>query len=75
MKAKAEVSRTVHGLEERVTQFECQKLHDIKNIFLDFIAIEIGYHAKALEQLTAAFKDVRAVDEDSDLDVNIQFLS
>lgn len=68
-KAKAEVSRTVHGLEEKVTQFECQKMHDLKTILLDFIAIEIDFHAKALEQLTAAFKDIRAVDEDSDLDV------
>lgn len=75
VKAKAEVSRTVQALEEKVTQFECQKMHDMKTILLDFIAIEIGFHAKALEQLTAAFKDIRAVDEDSDLDVITKFLS
>lgn len=70
VKAKAEVSRTVHGLEEKVTQFERQKLHDVKGILLDFVAIEIGYHAKALEQLTVAFKYINAIDEDADLDVS-----
>lgn len=70
MKATAEVSKTVHNIEEKTTTFERQKLHDIKSILLDFITTELGYHAKALEILTKIYRQVNAIDEDADLQVS-----
>lgn len=71
VKATAEVSKTIHNLEEQITSFERQKLHDIKAIFLDFISTEMGYHAKALEILTSAYQDIDAINEESDMEVNV----
>ncbi|XP_022914279.2 CBY1-interacting BAR domain-containing protein 1 isoform X2 [Onthophagus taurus] len=67
VKASAEVSKTINNLEEQITSFEKQKLHDLKVILLDFVATEIGYHAKCLELLTKAYKAVDRIDEESDL--------
>lgn len=69
MKATAEVSKTIHNLEEQITSFERQKLHDMKSIFLDFVSTEMGYHAKAIELLTKAYQDVDAIDEEADMQV------
>nr|CAH7756168.1 unnamed protein product [Callosobruchus chinensis] len=68
VKATAEVSKSIHNLEEKTTRFEKQKLHDIKKILLDFIAVEIGYHAKALEVFTKAYNDVNTINEERDLE-------
>lgn len=61
----------MHNIEEKSTEFERQKLHDVKSILLDFISIEMGYHAKALEALTNAYKTVNSINEDADLEVCI----
>lgn len=71
VKATAEVSRTIHTLEEQITTFERQKLHDMKEILLDFVVTEIGYHAKSLEILTKAYQDVNSINEETDLEVGI----
>ncbi|KAJ8973593.1 hypothetical protein NQ317_010030, partial [Molorchus minor] len=68
VKATAEVSKTIHNLEEKTNTFERQKLHDIKFILLDFICIEVGYHAKALEVLTKAYNEIESINEESDLE-------
>lgn len=70
VKATTEVTKTIHNLEEQITTFERNKLHDLKEILLDFISGEMGYHARALELLTRAYQDVDAIDEESDLQVN-----
>ncbi|XP_063922714.1 CBY1-interacting BAR domain-containing protein 1 isoform X2 [Zophobas morio] len=67
VKASAEFSKTLHNLEEKSTEFEKQKLHDVKSILLDFVSTEMGYHAKALEVLTNAYKAVSSIDEEADL--------
>ncbi|EFA03352.2 CBY1-interacting BAR domain-containing protein 1 isoform X1 [Tribolium castaneum] len=67
VKASAEFSKTLRNLEEKSTEFERQKLHDVKSILLDFVAIEMGYHARALEVLTNAYKAVNSMDEEADL--------
>ncbi|XP_018568794.1 protein FAM92A isoform X2 [Anoplophora glabripennis] len=67
VKATAEVSKTIHSLEEKTNNFERQKLHDIKSILLDFITIELGYHAKVIEIFTKAFNDINHINEESDL--------
>lgn len=69
MKASAEVTKSIHNIEEKTTTFEKQKLHDMKVILLKFIMIEMGYHAKSLEILTKAYNDVQSIDEEHDLEV------
>ncbi|XP_066143560.1 CBY1-interacting BAR domain-containing protein 1 [Euwallacea fornicatus] len=67
VKATAELSKTVHTIEDKTSSFERQKLHDIKSILLDFISIEMGFHAKALEVMSRAFTAIETIDEESDL--------
>ncbi|KAK9888728.1 hypothetical protein WA026_000954 [Henosepilachna vigintioctopunctata] len=67
IRASAEVSKTIQNIEDKTTNFEKQKLHDMKEIFLDFIAIEMGYHSKALQVLTKIFELMYNIDEKSDL--------
>lgn len=68
-KATAELSKTLHNIEEKSSTFEKQKLHDLKEILLDFVRIEMGFHARSLEVLTDAFSLVHGINEDSDLEV------
>ncbi|XP_050301466.1 CBY1-interacting BAR domain-containing protein 1 [Anthonomus grandis grandis] len=68
VKATAELSKTVHHIEEKASTFERQKLHDVKSVLLDFISIEMGYHARALEVLTKAYASVDGIDESADLE-------
>ena len=65
-----EMSRVVKGLQEQIDSFEKQKLHDVKFIFLDFVAIELCFHVKAVELLTKAYQDIAQIDEAKDLEVN-----
>lgn len=64
------MSKSIHNLEEKTTAFERQKLHDIKSVLLDFIAVELAYHVKSMETLTDAYDVVNAIDEASDLEVS-----
>ncbi|KAJ8958564.1 hypothetical protein NQ314_006403 [Rhamnusium bicolor] len=66
VKATAEMSKFIHDLEEKAISFERQKLHDIKVILLDFIAIEIGYHVRAIETLSKTFHEVSSINEQTD---------
>ncbi|GJQ84080.1 hypothetical protein Trydic_g12060 [Trypoxylus dichotomus] len=68
VKASTEVAKTIHNLEEHITTFEKQKLRDLKTILLNYITVEMGYHAKCLELLTKAYQDVKSIDEDADLE-------
>ncbi|XP_017782109.1 PREDICTED: protein FAM92A1 isoform X3 [Nicrophorus vespilloides] len=68
VQATSEVIKTMHGLEEEITTFERQKLHDVKAILLDFVSTELGYHAKVLELLTEAYNEIYRIDEQSDLE-------
>lgn len=69
MKASVEVSRVVKGLEEQIDTFEKRKLHDLKTVLLDFIIIELSFHAKTLELLTKGYQDIAEIDEVKDLEV------
>ncbi|KAK2587102.1 hypothetical protein KPH14_002868 [Odynerus spinipes] len=68
MKAAVEVSRVIKGLEEQIDSFERRKLHDLKNVLLDFVTIEMSFHTKAIELLTKAYQDVSEIDETKDLE-------
>uniref|UniRef100_A0A3Q2ZAD8 Protein FAM92B-like n=1 Tax=Kryptolebias marmoratus TaxID=37003 RepID=A0A3Q2ZAD8_KRYMA len=57
-------------LEETVVNFQGQKLEDIKKIFLDFITVEMHFHAKALEVYTHTHYNLEAMDAQKDLQVD-----
>lgn len=68
-RATIDATRTTRHLEETIDNFEKQKIKDIKNIFSEFITIEMLFHGKALEVYTTAFQDIQKIDEEEDLEV------
>uniref|UniRef100_A0A669PNN6 Family with sequence similarity 92 member A n=1 Tax=Phasianus colchicus TaxID=9054 RepID=A0A669PNN6_PHACC len=64
-----DATRTTRQLEETIDNFEKQKIKDIKNIFSEFITIEMLFHGKALEIYTAAYQNIQNIDENEDLEV------
>uniref|UniRef100_A0A8C8FXX3 FAM92B n=1 Tax=Oncorhynchus tshawytscha TaxID=74940 RepID=A0A8C8FXX3_ONCTS len=61
--------RSTRQLEETISDFQRQKLEDIKRIFTDFITVEMVFHAKALEVYTHTFQNLDSMDIDKDLEV------
>lgn len=68
-RATMDAARTTRQLEETIDVFERQKIQDIKKIFMDFVNVEMIFHAKALELYTAAYQHIQNVDEEGDLEV------
>ncbi|XP_062987022.1 CBY1-interacting BAR domain-containing protein 1 [Elgaria multicarinata webbii] len=68
-RASLDASRTSRQLQETIDNFEKQKIKDIKDIFSEFITIEMLFHGKALEVYTAAFQNIQNIDENEDLEV------
>ncbi|XP_017686080.1 PREDICTED: protein FAM92A1 [Lepidothrix coronata] len=68
-RATLDATRTTRQLEETIDNFEKQKIKDIKNIFSEFITIEMLFHGKALEIYTAAYQNIQNIDESEDLEV------
>ncbi|XP_072007639.1 CBY1-interacting BAR domain-containing protein 1 [Engystomops pustulosus] len=68
-RATMDAARISRQLEETIDNFEKQKIKDIKKIFSDFVTIEMLFHGKALEVLTAAFQHIEDIDEEEDLEV------
>ncbi|XP_055504852.1 CBY1-interacting BAR domain-containing protein 2-like [Leucoraja erinacea] len=67
-KASVDVNHTTHQLEEIIFKFQKEKLKDLKDIFLNFVTIEMTFHAKALEVYTNAFQCLHDFDEGKDLE-------
>ncbi|XP_059849193.1 CBY1-interacting BAR domain-containing protein 2-like [Hypanus sabinus] len=68
-KASVDVNHTTYQLEEIIFKFQKQKLKDLKDIFTNFVTIEMIFHAKALEVYTNAFQCLNNLDEGKDLEV------
>lgn len=68
LKASADVSRTMKGLEEQMNIFEKKKLEDIKSILQDYALTELSFHAKAIELFTKAFQDLQNISVEDDLE-------
>ncbi|XP_061202756.1 LOW QUALITY PROTEIN: CBY1-interacting BAR domain-containing protein 1 [Neopsephotus bourkii] len=68
-RASLDATRTTQQLKETIDNFEKQKIRDIKNIFSEFITIEMLFHGKALEIYTAAYQNIQNIDEEEDLQV------
>ncbi|KAL4642083.1 protein FAM92B-like [Arapaima gigas] len=66
--ATTNVNRNIRQLEETFSNFQLQKLQDIKRIFMDFITIEMLFHAKALEVYSNTFQLLKDIDVDKDLE-------
>ncbi|CAH2285563.1 Hypothetical predicted protein, partial [Pelobates cultripes] len=68
-RATMDASRISRQLEETIDNFEKQKIIDLKKIFCEFVKIEMLFHGKALEVLTAAYQHIEDIDEEEDLEV------
>ncbi|XP_064247678.1 CBY1-interacting BAR domain-containing protein 1 isoform X4 [Passer domesticus] len=73
-RASLDATRTTRHLEETIDNFEKQKIRDIKNIFSEFITIEMLFHGKALEIYTAAYQNIQNIDENEDLEISRRML-
>nr|CAD7575620.1 unnamed protein product [Timema californicum] len=56
------------ALEEQIDIFEKKKLHDLKSVLLDFVTVELSFHAKAIELYTRAHQEIAEIDEDGDME-------
>lgn len=61
-----EVNRGNREIDGIINNFEERKLNDLKTILLDFILLQMKYHSKCLEALTASFHDVQNINEKED---------
>lgn len=68
-KSNVLIARSAKEMDVIIDSFEQRKLQDIKSVLLDFIAIEIKMHAKALEVLSATYQDIMEIDEHADYEV------
>jgi protein FAM92 len=69
-RSRLEVSKTFRVMEEIVENFEKQKLHDLKQVLMNFILIQMKHYSKAMEVLTATYQDVADIDEIGDVEVS-----
>ncbi|XP_056670792.1 CBY1-interacting BAR domain-containing protein 1-like [Monodelphis domestica] len=67
-RATMDAIRTSWHLEETIDNFEKQRIKDIKNIFSEFITIEMLFHGKALEVYTVGCQNIQKIDEE-DLEI------
>uniref|UniRef100_A0A8C0DQB7 CBY1 interacting BAR domain containing 2 n=1 Tax=Balaenoptera musculus TaxID=9771 RepID=A0A8C0DQB7_BALMU len=65
-RASVDASRTSHQLEETVEAFQEQL--NLQKIFSDFVAIEMVFHAKAVEVYSSAFQTLESYDLERDLE-------
>ncbi|XP_029134021.1 CBY1-interacting BAR domain-containing protein 2-like [Labrus bergylta] len=70
-KASNNAHRSIRQLEETITDFQRQKLEDMKRIFIDFITVEMLFHAKALEVYTHTYHNLEGIDTQKDLELFI----
>ncbi|XP_078137374.1 CBY1-interacting BAR domain-containing protein 2-like [Sander vitreus] len=68
-KASNKAQHSIRQLEETITDFQRQKLEDIKRIFKDFITVEMLFHAKALEVYAHTYHNLEAMDIQKDLEL------
>ncbi|XP_058135618.1 CBY1-interacting BAR domain-containing protein 2 [Dasypus novemcinctus] len=67
-RAAGDASRVTHQLEDTIDAFQEQKLRDLQKIFLDFVTIEMVFHAKAVEVYSSAYRALESYDPERDLE-------
>lgn len=60
----------VQDFEEKLLNFERQKISDIRQILMDFTLIQMKECAKTMEIFTAVYNDIAAIDVEKDVDVS-----
>ncbi|CAL8351290.1 unnamed protein product [Merluccius merluccius] len=68
-KASNNAQRSTRQLEDTITDFQRQKLEDLKTIFTDFITVEMLFHSKALEIYAHTLQNLETVDVYKDLEL------
>ncbi|XP_013363418.1 PREDICTED: protein FAM92B isoform X2 [Chinchilla lanigera] len=66
-RASVDASRTTRQLEDTVDAFQRRKLKDLQRVFLDFVTIEMVFHAKAVEVYSSACRTLGSYDPERDL--------
>lgn len=67
-KASEEANRSAQILNDQISDFERQKIRDLKKVFGEFMLSEMMFYAKALEIYTRAYQELMDVDEDENID-------
>lgn len=67
-KASGEANRSLQILRQQMTEFESQKMRDVKKVFTEFARGEMEFCARALEIYTKAYQAINTINEDQDLD-------
>ena len=67
-KAAEEANRSAKILSDQMTDFERQKIRDLKKVFGEFMLSEMMFYAKALEIYTHAYQELSEIDEDENVE-------
>ncbi|KAJ3593586.1 hypothetical protein NHX12_005920 [Muraenolepis orangiensis] len=68
-KASNNALRSTRQLEDTITDFQRQKLEDLKRIFTDFVTVEMLFHSKALEVYAHTLQNLETIDVYKDLEL------
>ncbi|XP_054638098.1 CBY1-interacting BAR domain-containing protein 2-like [Dunckerocampus dactyliophorus] len=60
-KASSNAKHSIRNMEESILGFQDQKLQDIKMIFMEFIRVEMLFHAKALEVYSHTYHNLEVM--------------
>ncbi|XP_031619179.1 protein FAM92A-like [Contarinia nasturtii] len=64
----AEGSKSGQDFEANLIKFELQKVHDIREILLEFTLIQLKENVKSMEMLTSMYNDIVAIDTEKDVE-------
>ncbi|KAL5020990.1 hypothetical protein ScPMuIL_000145 [Solemya velum] len=67
-RANSDVAKETKVLEDKMVEFESSKLTDLKGSLMDFVQIEMLFHAKAIELYSECFQNIAELDEEHDLE-------
>jgi len=71
MQSNANLNKTLKEISNVALNFEKQKLTDLRESTINFMLIQMKYHASQLELLTKSYQEFAdSIDEDHDLEVN-----
>ncbi|XP_015256154.1 PREDICTED: protein FAM92A1-like isoform X2 [Cyprinodon variegatus] len=68
-RASTNAQQSIKHFEETMTHFQRQKLEDVKNIFREFLTVEMLFHAKALEVFSHTYQNMEAMNAEKDLEL------
>lgn len=66
-RASVDASRTTRQLEDTVDAFQRRRLEGLQRVFLEFVTVEMVFHAKAVEVYSRACQTLGSYDPEQDL--------